>query len=429
MRTLKKILCQENCIAIVERLSVWLLVIMCFVAKNGYSQYKGSASVSQGKATTVISNLYTCTGGRLAGVGTIKSTDGKSWTVPALTNFNNLVFPWALDLNNPCSGNNFKSIKEATAGLTGQEIVNIDSDGEVITAYIFADNYFELYINGKPVGKDNVPFTQFNSNLVRFKVKQPFVAAMMLVDWEENLGLGSELNGGFTYHPGDGGVVAVFQNEQGELIGKTDQTWKAQTFYTSPIMDLSCPSENGQNRSTSLCSTIDSKDGSMYYALHWELPVNWMDSKFDDGAWPNASEFSNVVIGVDNKPAYTNFVDVFDNDSFDAKFIWSSNVILDNQVVVRGVIGLNNAQAKSPQKFGLLYPNPSIDNIDVLCADKSMLFKQLEIYSQLGHLIKTIDNPSFPFSLKPIVSPGKYYIRLCTNYGDIIQSIEYVLPQ
>ncbi len=50
--------------------------------------------------------------------------------------------------------------------------------------------------------------------------------------------------------------------------------------------------------------------------------------------WPNATEFTNAVIGVDNKPAYTNFTDIFDNSANDAKFIWSTNVILDNEVIV-----------------------------------------------------------------------------------------------
>jgi hypothetical protein len=41
------------------------------------------------------------------------------------------------------------------------------------------------------------------------------------------------------------------------------------------------------------------------------------------------------AIGVDNKVAYTNFTDIFDNSSADAQFIWSTNVVLDNTVIVR----------------------------------------------------------------------------------------------
>ena len=78
--------------------------------------------------------------------------------------------------------------------LDEKNIIEVDTDGELITAFVFADNYFEMYINGTPVGKDTVPFTQFNSNIIQFKAKRPFTIAMKLVDWEENSGLGPESN-------------------------------------------------------------------------------------------------------------------------------------------------------------------------------------------------------------------------------------------
>ena len=214
----------------------------------------------------------------------------------------------------------------------------MDADGEVFTAYIFGDNYFEMYINGIPVGKDNVPFTQFNSNIVRFKVNKPFTIAMKLVDWEENSGLGSESNRGKAFHPGDGGMVAVFKDAKNEIIATTNSNWKAQTFYTAPIKDLSCVSENGTLRLSDKCDTEDSDDGTSYYALHWKIPSDWFAENFDDSKWPDATIYTNSVIGVDNKPSYTNFTDVFDNNANDAEFIWSTNVILDNEVIVRHTV-------------------------------------------------------------------------------------------
>ncbi|MBF4391740.1 hypothetical protein EAY32_28175, partial [Vibrio anguillarum] len=78
-------------------------------------------------------------------------------------------------------------------------------NGEEITGYIFADNYFELYINGQLVAVDTVPFTPFNSSIVKFKVNKPYTIAVKVIDWEENLGLGTEDNRGKAFHPGDGG--------------------------------------------------------------------------------------------------------------------------------------------------------------------------------------------------------------------------------
>ncbi|RCW90685.1 hypothetical protein [Winogradskyella arenosi] len=297
--------------------------------------YNGTASVSQGPATVLTQNIYDCDRGRKAPIGTSTATGGSTWTVPAEVNFTDESFPMASDLFNPCTKIEFTSADEALFALDGSDIVEVDEDGELITAYVFADNYFEMYINGIPVGKDNVPFTQFNSNIVRFKVQKPFTIAMKLVDWEENSGLGSEANRGQAFHPGDGGMVAVFKDAAGEIIVTTNSEWKAQTFYTAPLSDLSCATEEGTLRLSSSCNTEDSNDGTSYYALHWKTPLNWQSSDFDDSQWPSATEYTNRTIGVDNKPAYTNFIDIFDHSKADAKFIWSTNVILDNEVLVR----------------------------------------------------------------------------------------------
>lgn len=299
------------------------------------SSYAGTASVSQDAATVSTTNLFSCTSGRNSPIGTSTATDNTTWTVPAVVNFTNDDFPFASDLYNPCSNVTYNSAEDAIAALDGSDIIEVNADGDEITAYVFADNYFEMYINGIAVGKDNVPFTQFNSNIVRFKVNTPFTIAMKLVDWEENSGLGSEENQGYAYYPGDGGMVAVFTDSNGNIIATTGSEWKAQTFYTAPIKDLSCPTESGTSRLSSNCDTSGSSNGTSYYALHWEVPSNWNEETYDDSNWPSATTYTNSTIGVDNKPAYTNFTSVFDDSSNDAEFIWSTNVILDNEVIVR----------------------------------------------------------------------------------------------
>jgi hypothetical protein len=195
-----------------------------------------------------------------------------------------------------------------------------------------------MYINGVPVGKDKAPYTQFNSSLLRFRVKRPFSIAMLLVDWEEHLGLGTEANGPSPYHAGDGGMVAVFKNESGEVIAKTNNEWKAQTFYTAPVKNLACLTETGNQRLSTTCDTQDGTDGSAWYGVHWTRPANWMQSDFDQSVWPQAVEYTNAVVGVNNKPAYTNFTGIFDQPGQDAAFIWTSNLILDNEVLVRHTV-------------------------------------------------------------------------------------------
>lgn len=295
--------------------------------------YAGTASVTQGAATTTISNIY-LPGQRIAEIGTITAMDNTVWTVPADVNYTDDSFPFAPDLYNP-DGTQYATAAQALAAFEEEDIIEIDADGELITGYLFADNYFELYVNGVEVGKDAIPFTQFNSHIVQFRVATPYTIAMLLVDWEENLGLGSEASGGSSYHPGDGGLVAVFKDASGNTVATTGSEWKAQTFYSAPIKDLSCPTENGATRSTVNCDVGDASDGSNFYGLHWEVPSNWMNEDFDDSSWPDATTYTNAIIGVNNKPSYTNFTDVFDDASDDAEFIWSTNVILDNEVIVR----------------------------------------------------------------------------------------------
>lgn len=297
------------------------------------TSYTGTGSLTQGTGTTTTSNLFS-SGVRVAALGTITSTDNKTWTLPAEVNFTNTTFPFASDLyNSYVSGHSYANSTAASAALSSSNIVTVDADGEIFTAYIFGDNYFEMYVNGIPVGKDPVPYTDFNSCIIRFKAKKPFTVAVKCVDWEENLGLGTEKQGSSSNYIGDGGFVTLIKNASGSIVGITDNTWKAQTFYISPISDLACLSESGNARLSSNCNT--SVGASNSYGIHWAVPTNWFNTSYDDSTWPAATTFSNSAVGVDNKSSYTNFADVFDNSSKDASFIWSSNLKLDNLVLLR----------------------------------------------------------------------------------------------
>ncbi len=283
-----------------------------------------------------------------------------------------------------------------------------------------------MYINGVAVGKDNVPFTQFNSNIVRFKVNKPFTIAMLLVDWKENLGLGSENNNGFTYHPEDGGMVAVFKDASNNTIATTSSNWKAQTFYTSPITDLSCPTESGTNRLTTNCSTADSNNGSAYYGLHWNRPANWTTDSFNDSSWPSASIYSNATIGVSNKPAYTNFTNIFDDATNDAQFIRSSNVILDNEIIVRCTVNATTSikETSNINKLIRLYPNPANNELK-LDIDKTIKLsdiKNISIFNSNGQKIyetKTYDgNININTFLK-----GLYVIKILLDDYQITEEL------
>lgn len=279
-------------------------------------------SITRGRATQTTANLLPG-GQRLSAVGTITATDGSAWTVPSATRF--LTGTRAGDLYNEVSGitpGNFTA-----AAIDSAPTVVIDPDGESITGFIFADNYFELYVNGTLVAVDPVPYTPFNSCFVKFKANRPITYAFRLVDWEENLGLGTELNGGNSHFAGDGGLMASFSD--GTV---TNGQWKAQSFYIAPLdsPDLVTEDADGTRNSTAAGSHLLTETA---YALHYPLPADWFAPGFSDARWPTASTYTEAAVGVDNKPAYLNFPAQFSRSG--AQFIWSSNLVLDNEVIVR----------------------------------------------------------------------------------------------
>jgi len=146
--------------------------------------------VTQGPAKTIVEDLYKCPvkvgNHRPSAVGQITATDGTVITVPAVTALQKGIGPKSHDLYNECTQITPKTSAEvSTANVP---VIEVDPDGEVVTGFIVSDNYWEMYVNGKPVSVDNTPYTPFNSAIVKFKAKRPYTIAFLLVDWEEHLG-------------------------------------------------------------------------------------------------------------------------------------------------------------------------------------------------------------------------------------------------
>ena len=294
-------------------------------------------SISHGLAEMTDPFVYECDvpGWRVTAQGRITASDGTEWTVPAEVAFK--TGAKATDLYNDCTGVMLGSAGEIDMDTV--PVVSIDDTGEVITAYIFGDNYAEIYVNGALVAVDAVPYWPFNTGVVRFRVKRPFTVAFKLVDWEENLGIGSEVMRGVPFHLGDGGLAAVFKDAAGATIAVTDGSWRAQTYYVAPLIDPECLSVVGETRLSDACALPGVENGADVYAAHWSLPKDWAAADFDDGGWQMASLYSNETIGGSLKrPAFANFADIFDDPEADAQFIWSSNLLLDNLVLVRATI-------------------------------------------------------------------------------------------
>ncbi len=317
-----------------------LLLLGCAVMTAGEVSAQGEVKrhVTQGRATTVVENLYKCPvkvgNHRISAVGQITATDGTVLTVPAETAFQKGQGPVGTDLYNEC--NQVKPKTSAEVKTDHVPVVVIDPDGEVITGYIVADNYFELYVNGKLVAVDNTPFTPFNSVVVKFQAKRPITYVFKGVDWEEDLGLGTEggKGGKIPFYMGDAGVIAKFSD--GTV---TDSSWKAQSFYIAPLKSPDDVIEKGNVHDTTKLGRVHpiaKKPGcdDQCYAVHYPIPENWESPAFDDSKWPRAYEYTDTDVGVTNLLAYRRFPELFDG----ARWIWSVNLVFDNHVIARKTV-------------------------------------------------------------------------------------------
>ena len=251
-----------------------------------------------------------------ANVGFVTSADGQRIVVPGPIHDG----PAAVDVFNNCTGPG-----DNPDYLSQLETVVIDEDGVEITAFIFGDNYFELYVNGQFVGRDPVGMTPFNSNVVRFKASYPMTYAVMGVDWGTHVGVGLEYD---AFNVGDGGFIAYFSDGNG-----THGDWRAETFYIAPLDDPSCVRTAG-GRDSSFCSQATrpvcaQNDPSSCQALHFPVPSEWTAPAFDDSHWPRAIVWP--AERVTGQRAYAGFTELFG----DAEFLWTRNIRLDNLVLGR----------------------------------------------------------------------------------------------
>lgn len=302
--------------------------------------------VTQGLAQKMIATtIHKCANpnpkmnNRASPVAQITAQDGTVVTVPAETVLQKGgPLPPHFDLYNECTL--VTPANSAAVSTDKVPVVDVDPDGQVITAYITADNYWEMYINGKLVSVDPIPYTPFNSAIVKFRVKRPYTIAILGVDWEERMGTAMEefpmprSEKTRDWYMGDGGIVARFSD--GTV---TDSTWKAQTFYIGPVSDPKNVVERGHVHDTPGQGRVhpftrDPKCQDKCYAVHYAIPKNWMSPRFNDQYWPRAWEYTDEDVGVTNYPAYTRYPELFEG----ARWIWSQNLVLDNVVIARKTV-------------------------------------------------------------------------------------------
>jgi hypothetical protein len=166
---------------------------------------------------------------------------------------------------------------------------------DTMKAAMYADNWFAMYINGRLVAVDSIDFLPHNVVAVDLLPEYPMTIAVLAKD-NADPKTGCEYGRSI----GDGGFVLKFAD--GTV---TDASWKAKCVFHGPIdRDTASPKVRSE-----------------------PLPENWFAVDFDDSKWENATEYTEERIAP-KQPFY-------EHDFKGAKWIWTSDLDLDNTVILR----------------------------------------------------------------------------------------------
>ncbi|MEJ6391964.1 PEBP family protein [Gymnodinialimonas sp. 2305UL16-5] len=192
---------------------------------------------------------------------------------------------------------------------------------EPFTADVWADNWFEMRIDGLQVAEDSVPITterSFNAERFTFDADRPFVIGLVAMDFREN-DTGLEYIGTQRQQMGDGGVILQIRDATGALAVVSDADWRCLVIHTAPT-DTSCEDE---------ASPIAGEGACRFEAM--AEPEGWDNADFDASYWPAATIHS--AAAVDPKDGY-------DDITWDpsAAFIWGPDLERSNTVLCRAVV-------------------------------------------------------------------------------------------
>jgi hypothetical protein len=189
---------------------------------------------------------------------------------------------------------------------------------DTVSANMYADNWFVLFVNGKLVAVDPIDFLPHNVVSVDILPEYPMTIAALAKD-NADPKTGCEYGRSI----GDGGFILKFSD--GTV---TDASWKAKCFHHGPIeSNIDHPSVR-----------VDA------------IPDRWFAVDFDDSLWNNAVEYTQERI--DPKETF------FEHDFKGAKWIWTDDLNLDNTVIFRKTIEQPGAVKRWTTK-------PDLDNSNI----------------------------------------------------------------
>lgn len=189
---------------------------------------------------------------------------------------------------------------------------------ETFSVDAWADNWFEMRINGTQVAEDSVPITterSFNAESFTFEAERPFTIGVVAKDFIEN-DTGLEYIGTGRQQMGDGGIIFQIMGEDGAPVAVSNGDWQCLVIHTAPL-DKACESEADPVAGAGVCAFDISPE-----------PEGWDETGFDASDWPQASVHS--AAQVSPKMGYN---DVTWSES--AEFIWGPDLEQSNTVLCR----------------------------------------------------------------------------------------------
>lgn len=189
---------------------------------------------------------------------------------------------------------------------------------ETFAADVWADNWFEMRIDGTQVAEDSVPITterSFNAESFSFPAERPYVIGLVVKDFKEN-DTGLEYIGTRRQQMGDGGVILQITDAAGDMVAVSNAGWQCLTIHTAPL-NKSCEGAANPVAGEGVCA---------FMAL--PEPQGWDKAGFDAADWPQATEYS--ARAVDPKGGYDQIEWLPD-----ARFIWGADLEQSNTVLCR----------------------------------------------------------------------------------------------
>lgn len=186
------------------------------------------------------------------------------------------------------------------------------------SADVWADNWFEMRINGETVAEDSVPITterSFNAERFTFEAQRPFTIGLIAKDFKQD-DTGLEYIGSRRQQMGDGGVIVQIKDADGEITAVSNDAWRCLVIHTAPL-DKSCAD----------ASEPVAGEGACTFEVA-EIPQGWDSADFDDSSWAQANIYSEGEVRP--KGGYDRI-----QWSPDAKLIWGPDLEQSNTVLCR----------------------------------------------------------------------------------------------